>query len=234
MRDWCTFPRASEDGNGIITIDLNVDLSAVQALPMLYMIVRKTDDSAPLQDVYRLEEAIAEELEAGGLRVIGTLMLPSGRTMLAYGSEGEEHDDFVRDTVAKRHVSFAVESRQDPAWDFYRMLLPNAREVQIAGDLRNVHLLREGGDDLTAPRLVAFLIRFHESDVLAPFSQAAAHAGYDVAVDREGQLIACTRTMVPELGMLASVREQLTAIAGEFGGTYDGWTCDVTAPRKSS
>lgn len=229
MRDWCTFPRASEDGNGIITIDLNVDLSAAQALPMLYMIVRKTDESAQLTDVYALEESIAEELEAIGLRVVGTLMLPSGRSILAYGADDEKHAKAAEDVVAKYHVAFAVQSRKDPAWDFYRMLLPNAQEVEIAGDLRNVHLLRERGDDLTQPRLIAFLIRFQESESLPPFAQAASHAGYDVAVDLEGKLVACTRTMVPDLTALASVRDQLSAIAGEFAGTYDGWTCDLTS-----
>lgn len=231
MRDWCTFPRASEDGNGIITIDLNVDLSAAQMLPKLYMIVRKTDEMAQLTDVYALEESIAEELEAAGLRVVGTLMLPSGRSILAYGADDAKHSQAVDDVVAKHHVAFAVQSRKDPAWDFYRMLLPNAQEVEIAGDLRNVHMLRERGDDLTQPRLIAFLIRFQESEALPPFAQAAAHAGYDVAVDIEGKLVACTRTMAPELPALASVRDQLSAIAGEFAGTYDGWTCDLT-PQK--
>lgn len=231
MRDWCTFPRASEDGNGIITIDLNVDLSAAQTLPELYMIVRKTADDTPIKDVYRLEESIAEELESAGLRVVGTLMLPSGRSMLAYGREGHEHHEAVKAAVEKHGVAFAIQSRNDAAWDFYRMLLPTAQEVEVAGDLRNIHLLRESGDDLTKPRLIAFLIRFQESDALAAFSQAGAHAGYDVAVDRDGKLVACTRTMAPELGALASVREQLSAIAGEFGGTYDGWTCDLSVGK---
>lgn len=232
MRDWCTFPRASEDGNGIITIDLSVDLSAAQTMPMLYMIVRKTEESAPLTEVYRLEESIAEELEAAGLRVFGTLMLPSGRSILAYGADDPKDAQAVSDVVAKHNVTFAVQSRKDPAWEFYRMLLPNAQEVEIAGDLRNVHMLRERGDDLTQPRLVAFLIRFQEQDALPSFAQAAAHAGYDVAVDLEGMLVACTRTMAPELPALASVRDQLSAIAGEFGGTYDGWTCDLTANKS--
>jgi regulator of RNase E activity RraB len=91
--------------------------------------------------------------------------------------------------------------------------------------------LRKTGADIAKPHNIEFFLYFPSQAV---DDQAAAHirdSGFQVVVERSARgddwLCLATKTMVPDLFALQSIRKDFTNLAASLNGEYDGWGTPV-------
>jgi hypothetical protein len=100
-------------------------------------------------------------------------------------------------------------------------------------DRQVVKSLRNAGADLTKPHAVDFFLYLPDEAKAKVAADRATRDGDSVSVapsaaDGDSRWVCqLTRRMVPELNAIRSVNRELTAIATDLGGIYDGWGAEV-------
>lgn len=123
-------------------------------------------------------------------------------------------------------------SRSDEAWTTYRnFLYPTGEDFQRIGNRDVVGQLLEHGDDPDKPRLINHFAYFPTEAGRVGFAAWLVEHGYLVAPfgssGNDQLAVLFERVDVPNLIDDATVA--LYRAAGENGGDYDGWECEVTA-----
>ncbi len=91
--------------------------------------------------------------------------------------------------------------------------------------------LARAGSDLTREHLIEFYLLFPREETARTVAVILQGEGFDTRIsqnekEKDWTLLA-TRRMRPELAPLRAVRDRLTALVAERGGTYDGWGTEV-------
>jgi hypothetical protein len=91
--------------------------------------------------------------------------------------------------------------------------------------------LARAGSDLTREHLIEFYLLFPREETARAVAVILQGEGFDTRMsqnekEKDWTLLA-TRRMRPELAPLRAVRDRLTALVAERGGTYDGWGTEV-------
>jgi hypothetical protein len=131
------------------------------------------------------------------------------------------------------------EGKQMPPWAAIAFLaavflvglygvLQNARRA-LSPDGTVLEQLRRAGSDLTSPHTVDFFLVLPSAASAAAVAAELAKQGYEVAHLPAGEKWMCkaTRILVPEESALKALRSQMSSLAHEHGGSYDGWGAGV-------
>lgn len=109
------------------------------------------------------------------------------------------------------------------------------RQTQAAesadADANTLDQLARAGSDLTRPHRIEFFLYLPEHTAADAVARELSAEGYATEVSQEGQatdwLCLATRVLVPDMAVLRSCRDRLTALAESHQGVYDGWGTEV-------
>jgi Regulator of ribonuclease activity B len=91
--------------------------------------------------------------------------------------------------------------------------------------------LRHAGSDLSRPHHIRFFLYFPTQAAAEQAASKIRAAGYDVKVEPAATgsdwLCFTTKTMVPGLPALRTIRIDFDNLAASLGGRYDGWGAGV-------
>jgi regulator of RNase E activity RraB len=91
--------------------------------------------------------------------------------------------------------------------------------------------LARAGSDLTREHLIEFYLYFPQEAAANETSALLQQDGFETRLSRNDKeqdwTLLATRRMRPELAPLRAMRDRLTTLVGEKGGTYDGWGTEV-------
>ena len=96
-----------------------------------------------------------------------------------------------------------------------------------SGDELVLDQLRKAGSDLSKPHSVEFYLYLPTQEAAEKAADQIRTNGFDVKVDRAAQgpdwLCLATKSMVPDLTAIETLRAEFDKIAQSLGGEYDGW-----------
>lgn len=91
--------------------------------------------------------------------------------------------------------------------------------------------LARAGSDLTREHLIEFFLYFPQQPAAETVAAMLLAEGFETKVQRSEPAgdwtVLAIRRMRPELAPLRAMRDRLTALVREHGGTYDGWGTEV-------
>jgi hypothetical protein len=91
--------------------------------------------------------------------------------------------------------------------------------------------LARAGSDLTREHLIEFYLYFPREDTANTVAVILQGEGFGTRMSQNDKekdwTLLATRRMRPELAPLRAVRDRLTALVTEKGGSYDGWGTEV-------
>jgi len=192
-----------------------------------------SNEEAPV--LYKIEDALTRNLSAScGALLAGRITTSGRREFYFYG----ENQDGFRNAVTEAMNAFAayrfdIKEERDPLWEQYLdVLFPNERQMETIKNRRVLDVLEEHGDVHSVPRLVRHWIYFSTEDTRSAFRDAALGSGFTIDAERlvDGSepfgLIIAREEPVDQNGIDRTVTE-LTRMAQQFGGDYDGWETQV-------
>jgi hypothetical protein len=96
------------------------------------------------------------------------------------------------------------------------------------GDARTVEQLRQAGSDTSKPHAMEFFLYLPTNRAAQDVASLVRGMGYQAQVEpsKGGDsrwLCLATRSMIPEVAALRSIRRSFTTLAASNGGEYDGW-----------
>lgn len=95
-------------------------------------------------------------------------------------------------------------------------------------DARVIHQLRLAGSDLTLPHVIDFFLHFPDESSARTAARQLQAEGDIVTVEPggaggRGWSLHIARTLVPDVQVLARIRQHFEATARTLKGAYDGW-----------
>ncbi len=107
-----------------------------------------------------------------------------------------------------------------------------AQQAALEQDARVIELLRQNGSDLTKPHRIDFFFVLPtrpSAESLAKEVQSLGFSVIGIKRLRDSLLweLQAQRLSVPELASMRLTTVQLTALAAQFGGEYEGWGAPI-------
>ena len=136
---------------------------------------------------------------------------------------------------------FEILSQPDAEWTTFRnFLLPSPRDRQRMGNRSASDQLRDSGDPLTEAREIDHWAYFPTPDARDDFVSKTTAIGYklrnalepDPATDGTNYGAQIYRSDIPGSELFDAITAELSKIAQECGGSYDGWESPVSAPQE--
>jgi hypothetical protein len=136
---------------------------------------------------------------------------------------------------------YEILSQADAEWATFRnFLLPSPRDRQRMGNRGAADQLRESGDPLTEAREIDHWAYFPAPAARDAFVAKAEAIGYklrtatepDPASDGTAFGAQIYRSDVPGNELFDAITAELSKLAQECGGTYDGWESPVRVPEE--
>jgi hypothetical protein len=91
--------------------------------------------------------------------------------------------------------------------------------------------LARAGSDLTREHRIEFYLYFPREETAHEADSILRAEGFETRLSQDEKekdwTLLATRRMRPELAPLRAVRDRLTTLVAEKGGTYDGWGTEV-------
>ncbi len=134
---------------------------------------------------------------------------------------------------------FEILSQADADWNTFRtFLVPTPRDRQRMGNRNAADQLRERGDPLTEAREIDHWAYFPAHAARDEFVTKAAGIGYklrvasdpDPATDNNAFVAQIYRADIPGNEMFDAITAELSKLAKECGGDYDGWESPIKEP----
>lgn len=134
---------------------------------------------------------------------------------------------------------FEILSQADPEWTTFRgFLLPSPRDRQRMGNRSAADQLRDSGDPLTEAREIDHWAYFPSPAARDDFVSRTAAVGYklrtalepDPATDGTAFGAQIYRADIPGNELFDAITAELSKLAQECGGDYDGWESPVKEP----
>jgi hypothetical protein len=101
------------------------------------------------------------------------------------------------------------------------------RSLRWPSDAELLEGMRREGVDLSKPHTIEFHLHFPSRQAALDAERAVVTEGYEARVSAgEGLRVAilcAKRSLVPNKSELRAISAQLVALAGQYGGTYEGW-----------
>ena len=173
-----------------------------------------------------VEDALGARAKDFGLLQIGRIRQGGLWDVSFMGPEKREEE--LRSALAQVLEPHGHESETayipDDGWRYYNeFLYPDAERIRWMQDRDVVMQLREHGDTL-APRVVDHFVDFEQREARDVFARQVAALGFECSLsDEEGYSIQASREDAVDLETIHEIVMQLSNIASEHGGEYDGW-----------
>lgn len=242
--DWDFYPCKVDDAPASIFLDLALLDYAQEAsertlnalrISMLQPGDHGMGEAAEADTLNPIEDFIVADAKTLGLIYVGRLR-NTGVWQLTFMGTGDRTAE-LRD-MASRHLessgrSFDVIAREDPDWSYYRQFLyPDNEQMAWIQNRRVVDVLVQKGDSLASRRRVDHWILFPNKRAKDAFSEAVRANGFRIATDGvvgDDNLIRLQVYRVDSVRLEAihAVTTELTALAAQQGGKYDGWETSV-------
>lgn len=246
--NWVVFERDFDGSTGIILVNLSPGPEVPdpdRPLCISVGVAFKTagpeglPEAPELEDLAKVEDAIAEALQAGfDARLVGALALNGERRWCFYAKAAADAQSAAQKAVsalgpALMDYTPEVSVLEDPYWSaFNKNFLPDEREHRAALDMSVINALAEAGDQLDRPRQIEHCAFLPSEAGRDSFCDWAKSNGF--TIDERGEadddgvfavLFSHEGPALPE-----SITE-MTCLATEgaelFEGMYDGWQCRI-------
>jgi hypothetical protein len=92
--------------------------------------------------------------------------------------------------------------------------------------------LREQGSRLQLPHPVRAFLRFDEESAARQTADMLQREGYrcQLRAEQDGHwMLTAIMQMVPKIGAITYLREEMQKVGGELGGTYMGWDAPIVS-----
>ncbi|MDY6976668.1 MAG: ribonuclease E inhibitor RraB [Pseudomonadota bacterium] len=87
--------------------------------------------------------------------------------------------------------------------------------------------MQDDGTDLTKPILMDFFLAASSKEILCTLNEEVSELGFDSELEFDSEsnewTLFCAKTIIPSYVNVVAIEEQLTKIALEYGGYYDGF-----------
>jgi hypothetical protein len=230
------FHEAGPDPERPVTVRVTVPLESPRAdgLP--------SSEERPRLDA--IEDALRTEFQKAGAVQVGRVSFGGAVRHFFYArSEDDARIVSARCAELVDDRELEVGGYLDPEWEqYFEFLYPNELGWQYINDRRVIDTLREHGDALEAPRQIDHTAFFPSSAARETFRAAIAERGFRIdgsdAPEAGAGEDAGDEVEMPyalrfshELAPLDifPVTVELVTLAGEQGGSYDGWGCPVVS-----
>ena len=108
---------------------------------------------------------------------------------------------------------------------------PTNLSSALDADARTLKQLEEAGADLSKPHVVEFFLYFPSQRAAEAAAEEIRSLGYAPEVglppDSASWLCFAQKQLVPSYEAIAATTEELTRVATNYGGVYDGWGTQV-------
>lgn len=101
-----------------------------------------------------------------------------------------------------------------------------------APDVRVLSQLRRAGSKLDQPHKIDFFLHLPDHGTASTVAEILSMRDFAAVVvpnpaGMASWTVHASRTLIPRATSLVEIREQLARLAGEHGGTYEGWGAEV-------
>jgi regulator of RNase E activity RraB len=198
-------------------------------------------ESPDAELLWKIEDEVTKAAAEKGLTYVGRLRNQGDWQLTFYGPGGKERvlEDITAEAAAGSR-GYRVGSKPDEAWSYYHeFLMPNAERWQWIMDRRVVERLEAEGDQAATPRPVDHFIDFPDRASRDAFAAAAKARGFaaeasDPNDDEDPQFsVQLVREDPVELSHIHELVMELTELAEEHGGDYDGWGAPVATEQPA-
>jgi hypothetical protein len=190
-----------------------------------------------VKHLWDLEDKITEAAAAKGFAYVGRLRNQGDwqLTFYAAGNKEQELEQLVVDLIEESDRGYRVGSKEDASWSYFdEFLMPDDERWQWIMDRRVVTQLANAGDVHEVPRPVDHFIGFPDAAGRDAFMAAAREKGFSAEAgeprdDRHeltytAQLV---RSDSVNLEHIHDVVMDVTELAAEHGGDYEGWGAPI-------
>ena len=181
-------------------------------------------DEAESASFEPFDEAVGAGAEAAGLVAVGRRRGFGVWDLAWYGAAGAEKH-LVK--VLRERPDAHLRVSPDPDWEHYRnKLLPRGKELHRARTGLVVWQLLRAGDNLEAPRLIEFFVRFHREVDRDRYLRDVGSTGLD-AEPTEGESPGIRAFFVAgvDVELITDITWELHERAQLANGEFDGWGC---------
>ncbi len=214
----------------------NLDLPNLLRVQLDY---EQDEDGSPLpaeeDRMQELETELEDWISAIGGRFVGQVTADGCRTLFFYVSCGrEEAENLLRRIAVRRNMDLGMRMEADPQNRVYfELLLPTAEERRRMRDLAAISELAANGDRLEEPRPIEHAARFANRHQAIAFANWARKNGFVVdgilspAPEREHFVLQFHKIAVPLPEIIDADTAAISAMAGQLGGSYEGWQTEL-------
>ncbi len=182
-----------------------------------------------------IEDVIAEEARTVGLRLIGRLRNHGiwQLTFMGPADHEERLNRIAKPILASSGRAFELVSQPDPEWSYYReFLYPNAERERWMKDKSVVEALEQHGDPLIASRRVDHWVYFPSAAKRSAYAQHVTRLGFEIVGPEDESDDSTFRLQIHridsvQLEAIHEVTEELSRLAQNHEGEYDGWETSV-------
>lgn len=192
-------------------------------------------------------QAMGEALDANisatcGAQMVGRITGAGRREFYFYAEEPGPLDEAVRTAMNSfGGYEYECNSTLQPDWDQYlRLLYPSESNLQRMFNRRVLQELAERGDSHETPRKVDHWLEFpdeatrgacRDTLVAIDFQVEDEYFDEDEGDDLPHTLVA-SRVDSVDSHTINGITLELARVAGENGGRYAGWECQVAGPEE--
>ena len=179
-----------------------------------------------------LEDLVLEK-QSQNLRYVGRHTGDGKRKFYFYGTSQEVFRPML-DALHHAYPEYQTSGFdfEDSDWSVYfENLYPNAMGLNEIENRRVKNVLEARGDDLNVPRLVDHLALFGTESQALEFRNASQRRGFEATLNSPDETSVEYYVVVERVDRPAEldpVTYDLTQLAEQCGGTYDGWGCELS------
>lgn len=185
------------------------------------------------QELYAIEERLAEMARARGAILVGRLTVAGRRELFFYAASDVAKALVNHAGQAFGDLDFEPLVNEDREWALYlEFLYPEPLDWQRIQNQKVVQILLDGGDDLSRPRKIDHFAYFPDEAARVAFINALGDGftidGATLDGERELPFALAFHSVGPaDLTSIEKVTIPLSVAAQKVGGNYDGWGCEV-------
>jgi hypothetical protein len=246
--EWDFYFARVDDAVSSIFVDLGIrpDVPIEKRPWLLWVFVTmqspRSDGLSSNEEASRLS-AIGESLEAMigpacGAQLVGRITGANARQFYFYGEEpGDLEAAAARAMAGFDTYEYETGSAFQPDWDQYsKLLYPSESNLQRMQNRRLLEVLAKGGDVHEVPRKVDHWLQFEDYAARSTCREMLLAIDFTLEDEFESEdpahshplSLVMSRVDSVDAHTINGITLELARFAGEHGGRYDGWECEVT------
>lgn len=194
--------------------------------------------NAEFQTLCSIEDKVSEEIIKKYNAVqVGRVTTSGRREFYYYSDKVSDLDSTVNNAMSQfQTYQFQSGTKEDREWSqYHEFLYPSPTQLQCIYDRHVVDDLKKRGDPLTVPREVNHWIYFPNESTREEYINRVKTLGFVIAnkdkvdtnIDDLPYSLRIYRKDKVDLDSINKVTVELTKLASEIGGDYDGWETPV-------